>query len=220
MRNVRPLTTAALVVTLASTVVACGGDGGTGHGGGNAAAGGAPGGAAVDPGADGNGKTAVAGLVKVADMNGVVKVVKSAAQCQDFGRDQEDTHADIDGRYESSADLAAKIAATNKSFSIKDRATCYGESAIDTVRKMMLIDDMATFQAAYKKYQRSDGDTATRYFVGQNFAVQLNGRSNEEEALVRAGTLGINCSPNFVPPGGYRSEPALVDGCVLTDYVG
>ncbi|MET8447457.1 hypothetical protein [Streptomyces sp. NPDC005209] len=74
--------------------------------------------------------------------------------------------------------------------------------------------------AAYKKYQRSDGGTDTRYFVGQNFAVQLNGRSDEEEALVRAGTLGINCSPDFAPPAGFRNEPAQVDGCVLTDYVG
>ncbi|MFE7330036.1 hypothetical protein ACFU8W_34745 [Streptomyces sp. NPDC057565] len=221
MRAVRSLTTAALVLALASTAVACGGDGGTGQDDGHAAASGAPQGATADPGADGNGKTAVAGLGKVADMNGVAELVKSATECDGFNHDNENMFADIDGDYvEDDSALAAQITATNKAFSIKDRASCSGESAIDNVHKMMLIDDMATFEAAYKKYQRSDGDTHTRYFVGQNFAVQLNGRSSEEEALVRAGTLGINCSPNFVPPAGFRSEPAQVDGCVLTDYVG
>ncbi|MFE7711880.1 hypothetical protein ACFU6I_40415 [Streptomyces sp. NPDC057486] len=218
MRAVRSLTTAALVLALASTAVACGGD--TGQDGGHTAASGAPQGAMADPGADENGKTAVAGLGKAADMNGVVELVKSATECDGFNHDNENMFADIDGDYvEDDSALAAQITATNKAFSIKDRASCSGESGIDNVHKLMLIDDMATFEAAYKKFQQSDGDTHTRYFVGQNFAVQINARSSDEEALVRVGTLGINCSPNFVPPAGFRNEPAQVDGCVLTDYV-
>ncbi|MFI6063022.1 hypothetical protein [Streptomyces sp. NPDC051286] len=221
MHAVRSLTTAAIVLALASTAIACSGNGGTGQGGGHAAASGAPQDATADPGADGNSRTAESGLGKVADMNGVAELVKSATECNGFSRDKDDTFTGIDGNYDDNdAAVTARIEATNKAFSIKDHASCYGESAIDNVHKMMLIDDMATFEAAYKKYQRSDGDTHTRYFVGQNFAVQLNGRSDEEEALVRAGSLGINCSPNFVPPAGFRSEPAQADGCILTDYVG
>ncbi|MGV4986298.1 hypothetical protein ACVB8X_09040 [Streptomyces sp. NRAIS4] len=219
MRNVRPLATAALVLGLASTAVACGGDGGTGQGGdGNAAASGAPFGGSADPGADGNGKTAVTGLVKVADMDGVVKLVKSATQCDGLSRDKDDIFADIDGESDGSGE-EAKIAATDKAFSIKERASCSGDLSNEEEHKLILVDDMAAFQAAYKKHQRSDGDTHTRYYIGQNFAVELNARSGAREALVRAGTLGINCSPNFVPPAGFRSQPALVDGCVLTDYV-
>ncbi|MEU6088418.1 hypothetical protein ABZ865_16625 [Streptomyces sp. NPDC047085] len=218
MRKLRPLTTAALVLVLATTAVACGDDAGTGQGGGNGTASGAPSGAVGDPGADGNGKAAVAGLAKVADMNGVAKLVSSATGCEGLSRDKEDVLANIDGEGDSNG-AAAKIAATDKAFSIKDRATCSGDISNEEYHKLMLVNDMTAFQTAYKNYQRSEGDTDTRYYVGQNFAVELNARSSDREALVRAGTLGINCSPNFVPPAGFRSEPALVDGCVLTDYV-
>jgi hypothetical protein len=28
----------------------------------------------------------------------------------------------------------------------------------------------------------------------------------------------LTCDPDFSPPSGYRTEKALVDGCVLSDY--
>ncbi|WP_149825778.1 hypothetical protein [Streptomyces tailanensis] len=57
-----------------------------------------------------------------------------------------------------------------------------------------------------------------RLFIGQSFAVKLNADERDKGALVRAGTLGLNCSPNFVPPAGFRSE-RMIDGCVLTGCV-
>lgn len=220
MRVSKQLSTAALLLALAGVAVSCddGDGGGREQGGGAAASSGAASGAHQDAGADGDGTSAVTGLGEASDMDGLVKLVNSATLCEGVSQKTEDVLFGLDGDDEGSG-RAARIAATDEKFSIKGRAICRGESWADNVHQLMLIEDMAKFQAAYRDYQRAEGETDTDYYVGRNFAVKLNARDSQTQDLVRAGTLGLNCSPNFVPPAGYRNEPALVDGCLLTDYV-
>ncbi|MFF3328779.1 hypothetical protein ACFYWX_04340 [Streptomyces sp. NPDC002888] len=224
MRVSKQLSTAMLLLALSATAVSCDdGDGGGTEQGGSATAGsGAASGAVPDAGADGDGRSGtVSGLGKASDMDGLVQLVNSATLCEGVSQKTEDVlfYFDEDDKDDEGRDRAALIAASNEKFSLKARAICRGESWADNVHELMLIDDMAKFQAAYKDYQRADGETDTEYYVGQDFAVMLNARDSQKVALVRAGTLGLNCSPNFVPPAGYRNEPAQVDGCLLTDYV-
>ncbi|MEV6678511.1 hypothetical protein AB0N09_16865 [Streptomyces erythrochromogenes] len=55
--------------------------------------------------------------------------------------------------------------------------------------------------------------------VGQDFAVGSQDADSMSALLQpRAGLLMLNCHPDFKPPSGFRKEPALVKGCVLTDY--
>lgn len=215
MRLATPLTTTALLLAVAATAVACD-DGGSEKSDKAAATAGSPGGV-PDPGADGDGTTAISGLGKADTIDELVKLVNTGTLCESVSQRTEDTYFSIDADVEESAEADA-IAATDKAFSIKARASCWGESHADNNHDLFLVDDMKKFQTAYKDHQRSDGDPSTRYFVGQNFVVKLNAKDGEKEKLVRVGTLGLNCSANFVPPAGYRNEQ-MIDGCVLTDYV-
>ncbi|WP_030621030.1 hypothetical protein [Streptomyces sclerotialus] len=220
MRTKRILATAATLLSL-TTLAACGSDSDPGNKGGDASAGkngGAQGKAdsGNDPGKD-------LGLTKVSSMDALVQLVATATQCQDVDQGPDSTHIQfIDG--DSTGDPAAALAKSNKAWSIKDRAVCYGESYADDIHRLILIDDMTRFQAAYKARQEADvragkGNSTARYLVGQNFAVKLNASDRDKQALVELGTLELNCLPNFTPPNGARNEKALVKGCTLTDYV-
>ncbi|MDJ0464299.1 hypothetical protein [Streptomyces sp. H27-C3] len=161
-------------------------------------------------------------LAKVSDMDRLVQLIGTATLCEDMSRNAEDIDfSDIDG--DSSGGTAATTAEGDKTWSIKERAACYGESRADNVHRLILIKNMAQFQAAYKaqheaEIKAGDGDSRADYFIGQNFAVKLNGiRGSDEEDLLGLGLLALNCTPNYTPPANFKNEQALVDGCVLTD---
>ncbi|MFI6105247.1 hypothetical protein [Streptomyces sp. NPDC051310] len=37
--------------------------------------------------------------------------------------------------------------------------------------------------------------------------------------MTQSGMLILNCHPSFATPSGYQKHPALVDHCVLTDFI-
>lgn len=103
-------------------------------------------------------------------------------------------------------------------FSVTETGYC-GRRGITTV---VLIKDPKAFQTAFKAEmdaRKGRGNPNQGIVVGQDFAMGSES-SDAMSALLqpRAGLLMLNCHPDFKPPSGYRKEPALVKGCVLTDY--
>ncbi|WP_051782125.1 MULTISPECIES: hypothetical protein [unclassified Streptomyces] len=103
-------------------------------------------------------------------------------------------------------------------FSITETGYC-GRRGITTI---VLIKDAKAFQTAFKAEVDSGkggGNPNQGIVVGQDFAMGSES-SDAMSALLtpQAGLLMLNCHPDFKPPSGYRKEPALVKGCVLTDY--
>ncbi|MGP3683731.1 hypothetical protein ACTVZO_03305 [Streptomyces sp. IBSNAI002] len=59
----------------------------------------------------------------------------------------------------------------------------------------------------------------SRVFVGANFAVTPT-ETKTALALASSDLRILTCNPSFAVPKGYKKEAALVDGCVLGDFVG
>lgn len=96
------------------------------------------------------------------------------------------------------------------SWGIAERAVCEDRFA-DAVA-LLAVPDMKTFQAAVKE------DGHAEFLVGQDFAVvPVNGRTIHD--LTGSGLKFLSCDPDFSVPSGYSTGPALVDGCVLSNYV-
>ncbi|MFE9804773.1 hypothetical protein ACFYP6_39265 [Streptomyces goshikiensis] len=90
--------------------------------------------------------------------------------------------------------------------------------------ELLVISDMARFEAAFKTRQAADlaageGDTRTRWFIGQNFAARIFATDSDERDMLSLGTLGLNCAPHYVAPPQSTTQPAIVEGCILTNYV-
>ncbi|MGW7331493.1 hypothetical protein ACWGIU_23505 [Streptomyces sp. NPDC054840] len=103
-------------------------------------------------------------------------------------------------------------------FSVTETGYC-GRRGITTI---VLIKDPKAFQTAFKAQidaKSGGGNPNQGIVVGQDFAMGSES-SDAMSALLQpqAGLLMLNCHPDFKPPSGYRKEPALVKGCVLTDY--
>lgn len=95
-----------------------------------------------------------------------------------------------------------------KEWGIKERAICNDGDRAST--SLLVVNDMKAFQAQAKKQRRA-------YFIGKDFAVYAQG-SSTKAALQDSGMLFLICKDKDKIPSGYKKEPALVDGCVLTDY--
>ncbi|WP_405525770.1 hypothetical protein OG592_40620 [Streptomyces avidinii] len=85
--------------------------------------------------------------------------------------------------------------------------------------------DMKAFQEGYKKYvmdKIAAGDGAygleSRVLVGKGF-VAVPTRTRTAVALVRSDLRVLTCNPTAAVPEGYKREKALVEGCVLGDFV-
>ncbi|GLX41303.1 hypothetical protein Sros01_73760 [Streptomyces roseochromogenus] len=89
------------------------------------------------------------------------------------------------------------------------------------VTTIVMIKDPKAFQKAFKAEMEKNGggNPNSGIVVGQDFAVGSQ-KADAMSALLQpqAGLLMLNCHADFNPPSGYRKEPALVQGCVLTDY--
>ncbi|MFI5637858.1 hypothetical protein ACIA8H_10645 [Streptomyces goshikiensis] len=194
-----------LLVTTATllALTACGsGDSGVGSIGGNLADGGAgQGGAAPKKG------TGFKGLPKAGSMAGAARIINTVTPCpQVRSAPSDDPSRDPDAKY-------------GKSFSVTERGYCGSSRNKNTI---LLIKDAKVFQAAYKaevEAGEGGGNVNSGPVIGQDFAA---GSESDDTmaALVspQTGLLILNCHPKFSPPSGYRKEPALVKGCVLTDY--
>lgn len=76
---------------------------------------------------------------------------------------------------------------------------------------LLVVPDMKKFQTA----ARSSGD---EFLVGENFAVVPVG-DEAIRSLQQSGLRFLTCDADLAVPSGFEKEPALVDGCVLTNYV-
>jgi hypothetical protein len=90
------------------------------------------------------------------------------------------------------------------------------------VTTLYMIKDPKVFQTAFKAEvdaKKGSGNPNSGIVIGQDFA--MGSESSEAMGALlkpQAGLLMLNCHPEFNPPSGFRKEPALVKGCVLTDY--
>ncbi|MFF9197530.1 hypothetical protein ACF09L_20215 [Streptomyces sp. NPDC014779] len=89
-----------------------------------------------------------------------------------------------------------------------------------------VTSDMKAFQEGYKKrvMDKIAAGEATyglfsRVFVGRNFAVTPT-ETKTALKLSRSELRVLICNPTASVPEGYKREKALVEGCVLSDFVG
>ncbi|MFD7319500.1 hypothetical protein ACFV9D_00160 [Streptomyces sp. NPDC059875] len=88
-----------------------------------------------------------------------------------------------------------------------------------------LTSDMKAFQEGYKQRvlaKIAAGDATyglfSRVLVGKNFAVTPT-ETKTALKLSRSDLRVLTCNPTAPVPEGYKREKALVDGCVLSDFV-
>ncbi|WP_406179037.1 hypothetical protein [Streptomyces sp. NBC_01006] len=178
-------------------------------------------------GSDGDGTAGAGGrvearLAKVAGTDELVRLISNATTCTSASTKPKDTtFSDID---DSSEGAAVDIARTNATWGIKERVTCDGRDACVNGHELLVISDMARFEAAFKARQAADlaageGHTRTRWFIGQNFAARIFATDSDERDMLSLGALGLNCAPHYAAPPQSTTQPAIVEGCILTNYV-
>jgi hypothetical protein len=207
----RTLTAAATALTALLTLTACGGSdappptsaddlkgigAGTGKNGGS----------------DGDGRAAgkglgFKGLAKAGSMAGAARIVNGYTSCEQVSPKKDpDSDRDPDAEY----DL--------KTYSVTERGYCGRRN----VTGIFMIKDPKVFQAAFKaevEKKGGSGNVNSGVVVGQDFAMGSESFSAMSAAIrPGSGMLMLNCHPDFNPPSGYVKEPALVKGCVLTNY--
>ncbi|MFF0076536.1 hypothetical protein [Streptomyces sp. NPDC005494] len=221
---------AAFAVLLALAATSCDdGDGQAASGNSQASAAGNGGQGALGSdgdGTDGDGTVAGGGeaqLASVAGADELIRLISNVTTCESPSTDPEDTT--FTGVDDTSSETAvAQESATNAEWGIEERATCDGEDGSANGHQLIVVSDMARFEAAFKARQEEEiaageGDTRTRWFVGKNFAARIYATDSEERDMLSLGTLGLNCAPGYTAPPNSTTQDALVDGCVLTDFV-
>ncbi|MEV7525097.1 hypothetical protein [Streptomyces sp. NPDC091371] len=106
----------------------------------------------------------------------------------------------------------------NEKWSVKETGDC-GRG-----NRILMLKDAKAFQTAYKAWldtqlpgNPNEDLRGGGFIIGQDFAV-TGGDSDATGLVKQGGLLLLNCNPKFTTPSGFRKEPALVKGCVLTDY--
>ncbi|WP_370410292.1 hypothetical protein [Streptomyces fradiae] len=139
--------------------------------------------------------------------------VQGYASCEKMGTDPNDSRLPL-------TDLT-----TVGKWAVTERGVCsdrveHGELIF------YLTSDMKAFQEGYKKrvLDKIAAGEATyglfsRVFVGKNFAVTPT-ETKTALKLSRSDLRILTCNPTATVPEGYKREKALVDGCVLSDFVG
>lgn len=94
---------------------------------------------------------------------------------------------------------------------VKERGVCYDADGMGI--RLLVVKDMKAFQARAK--ERGGG-----YFVGKDFAVYSADQATTVAALKESGLLYLFCEDPAGIPSGFKKDPALVDGCVLTNHTG
>ncbi|MFF6995400.1 hypothetical protein ACFY93_10630 [Streptomyces sp. NPDC008313] len=141
-------------------------------------------------------------LPEASDMDALARNVDLFTSCKDVQPGSE-----YDASHDDSAAAWGAREVADPSWGIKERAVC-NDSRHPIA--LLLISDMRKFQTAAKK----SGDL---FAVGKNYAVVPVG-DDQIEALSPSGLALLTCDPDFSPPSGHRTEDALVEGCVLSDY--
>ncbi|MFF7177145.1 hypothetical protein [Streptomyces sp. NPDC008121] len=152
--------------------------------------------------------TAFQNLPKAATMAAAARFVNSFTECVEITTTENGyEYWELDSQY------------GEETYSVIERGSC---DSGDT--RIFMIKDMKVFQAAHKadvdrQIKAGEGGRDGGPVIGQDFSVGST-QSTAMAALLQpqAGLLMLNCHPDFKAPSGFRTEPALVDGCVLTDY--
>ncbi|WP_264933458.1 hypothetical protein [Streptomyces sp. A012304] len=141
-------------------------------------------------------------LPEAADIESLARYVDLYTSCKEVqtGEDYDASHDSMDAAWgeEEAADPA---------WGIKERAACKDRTYPIA---LLTVSDMKKFQTMAK----ASGD---KFAIGENIAVVPVG-DTQVRALSHSELVFLTCDPDFSPPSGYRTEPALVDGCVLSDY--
>ncbi|WP_327282580.1 MULTISPECIES: hypothetical protein [unclassified Streptomyces] len=110
-------------------------------------------------------------------------------------------------------------------WSVTERGVCSDKPEHGEI-VLSVPSDMKEFQTRYKQYvmdKIAGGDGGygleSRVLVGKGF-VATPTRTKTALALVRSELRVLTCNPTFPVPKGYKREKALVEGCVLSDFVG
>ncbi|MCB5164078.1 hypothetical protein LG634_04405 [Streptomyces bambusae] len=220
MRNQRIFTATALLAALATTVTGCRDtQAGSVAADGTAAAparSASPATAAGAAGATGGGAAAAgrSGLDDVRTLEDAQRYVRQwRAQCEDLSNAPTDSRLPL-------TDL------TNVGrWGVTERGVC-SDRVEDGELIFYMTSDMKAFQAGYKKRVRERidaGDTdygmMSRVFVGKHFAVTPTSTRTALE-LAKSDLRVLTCNPFFGVPRKYKKEKALVEHCVLSDWVG
>ncbi|WP_214354307.1 hypothetical protein [Streptomyces sp. CJ_13] len=109
-------------------------------------------------------------------------------------------------------------------WSVTERGVC-SDRPVHGELIFYVASDMKEFQERYKQKVMAAiaaGEGASglnsRVFVGKGFAVTPT-QTKSALALARSDLRILTCNPTFAVPEGYKKEKALVDGCVLSDFV-
>ncbi|GAA3083122.1 hypothetical protein GCM10020000_81490 [Streptomyces olivoverticillatus] len=139
------------------------------------------------------------------------KYVSQYASCENLGTDAEDKRL-RSGTVKGVGEPVTEAGACS------DRS---GHGAIG----LYLTPDMKKFQAAYQQrvMDRIAAGKPTyglysRVFVGKDFVAEPSATATAK-ALAKSGMRILTCNPTFGVPQGYKKEKALVDSCVLSDFV-
>ncbi|MEV5873612.1 hypothetical protein AB0L75_05120 [Streptomyces sp. NPDC052101] len=205
MRLKRVLAVGALLVMSAS-MAACGsGDKAGSDGDGRATGAGGTIAGAFGGDGDGNGKAAGGGLPSASTIADIVFYLNKYGSCLDLQAADEYDKTETANRDPSWGNEEAGEPA----WAIKQRYVCR-DNYEDTTT--LLLADMKKFQGALKKSGSGYG-----FLVGKNFLVVPGGNETTHD-LQKSDLKYLTCDPKFKLPSGYEKEPALVDGCVLTNY--
>ncbi|MEU9305469.1 hypothetical protein [Streptomyces sp. NPDC048269] len=169
----------------------------------------------AEPGAAGAVPTGIAGVPEAAPatLAEAQKYVQRYGSCENMGTQPDDSRLPL-------TDLT-----TVGKWSVTERGVCSDRVEHGEIIFYM-ASDMKEFQAGYKQRvmdQIAAGKATyglnSRVFVGKHYAVTPT-ETKTALALARSDLRILTCNPTFGVPKGYKKEKALVDGCVLSDFVG
>lgn len=202
MRIKRALTIGALLLMSAS-VTACGSDDDKSESSEKAGAGASK---AGETGEEAGAGETSGGLPSASDMASIEYFLNQSVGCLDLmtGRDYDNSSlAEREPAWGDSDMLK------NPAWAIKERAVC--KDKYDDIVTLVLTSDMKQFQTTMKEKGYSG------ILVGKDFAVDPDDSQTTQD-LKTSGLMYLSCDPEFEIPSGYKQEPALVDGCLLTDH--
>ncbi|MFI1927622.1 MULTISPECIES: hypothetical protein [unclassified Streptomyces] len=199
MRLSRSLATGAATLALLATLSGCGSESESGSGA-RTGADAVFGSEAESDG--GSGRTTTGGLPQAPDTESVASYLNRYTPCQGVV-----TGDEYDGGHDG--DAWGTDESEDPAWAIEERAVCTDGS--DRPIALLTVSDMKEFQTAAK----ASGD---EFLVGEDFAVVPVG-DEAVRGLQRSDLRFLTCDADLAVPSGFEKEPALVDGCVLTNYV-
>ncbi|MCC9706551.1 hypothetical protein E4N62_15490 [Streptomyces sp. MNU76] len=158
------------------------------------------------PGSEAGGEEKSGGLPSASDIASIEYFLNKSVGCLDLmtGRDYDKSSlAEREPAWGDSDML------DNPAWGIKERAVC--KDKYDDIVTLLLTPDMKQFQTTLKEKGYSG------ILVGKDFALDPDDSQTTHE-LKSSGLMYLSCDPEAEIPSGYQQEPALVDGCLLTDY--